>query len=285
LILRRAFLISDRLLALTVSLAPAFFAQTETGVPAGNVHTVTFQSAALGQERAYNIVLPSGYEKSPRRYGVLYLLHGLGDNHMMWSLRSNVGAYAERSGVIVVMPDASRSFYVNSAADEKARFEDYIVKDVVDHVDAHYRTLPVRRSRALAGLSMGGYGAMFLGLKHYRRFGAIGAFSGALGASHDGSEGTSDTGRPLRRRAEIEALFGAPGSATRRERDPFLWVEKVPAAEMPFLYLACGGQDSSSPRTARLSSCWRRRGSRTNTAKSPLGYTRGTSGTTTCACF
>jgi S-formylglutathione hydrolase FrmB len=176
-------------LALSVALAPAFFAQTETGVPAGNIHTVKFQSAALGQERAFNILLPGGYEKSPRRYGVLYLLHGLGDNHMMWPLRSNVSAYAERSGVMVVMPDASRSFYVNSAAGEKARFEDYLVKDLVDYVDAHYRTLP------------------------------------------------------LRRRPEIEALFGAPGSATRRERDPFPWVEKVPAAEMPFLYVACGGQD------------------------------------------
>ena len=230
-------------LILALSLAPAFFAQTETGVPAGNIQTVTFQSAALGQERAFNIALPGGYEKSTRRYAVLYLLHGLGDNHMMWSLRSNVAAYAERGGVIVVMPDASRSFYVNSAADEKARFEDYIAQDLVDYVDAHYRTLPVRRSRAVAGLSMGGYGAMFLGLKHYRRFAAIGAFSGALGASHDWPEPASDAGRGLRRRAEIEALFGAPGSATRRERDPFLLVEKVPAGEMPFLYLACGGQD------------------------------------------
>jgi putative tributyrin esterase len=230
-------------LALFLAAAPALLAQTETGVPAGNVHTVKLQSAALGQERAFNILLPRDYEKSARRYPVLYLLHGLGDNHMMWSLRSNVSAYAERRGLIVVMPDASRSFYVNSAADEKAKFEDFIAKDLIDYVDANFRTLPLRRSRAVAGLSMGGYGAMFLGLKHYKRFAAIGSFSGALGASHDWPASTPDAGRPLRRRPDIESLFGAPGSATRGERDPFLLVEKVPAAEMPFLYLACGGQD------------------------------------------
>lgn len=230
-------------LMLSLAAAPALVAQTDTGVAAGNVHTVRFQSAALDTERMFNILLPANYEKSGRRYPVLYLLHGLGDHHMMWSLRSNVSAYAEREGPIVVMPDASRSFYVNSAADAKAKFEDYIAKDLVDYVDANYRTMPLRRSRAIAGLSMGGYGAMFLGLKHYRRFGAIGAFSGALGISHDWPESTPDAGRSLRRRPELEGLFGPPGSDTRRERDPFLLVDKVPPAQMPFLYLACGGQD------------------------------------------
>jgi len=228
---------------LCLAALPSLVAQTPTGIPAGNVHTVKFASAALGQERMFNILLPLEYDKSTRRYPVLYLLHGYGDDHMMWSLRSNVTVYAERHGVIVVMPDGSRAFYVNSAADEKAKFEDYIVKDLVDYVDANYRTMPLRRSRAIAGLSMGGYGALFVGLKHYKRFAAIGAFSGALGVSHDWPEGTTDAGRPLRRRPEIETLFGAPGSTTRRERDPFLLVEKVPPADMPFLYIACGGQD------------------------------------------
>jgi len=231
------------ILALALAAAPAVIAQTPTGVASANVQTVKFQSAALGAERMVNILLPQDYEKSARRYGVVYLLHGLGDDHMMWSLRSNIAASADRHGVIVVRPDGSTSFYVNSAADEKAKFEDYIVKDVVDYVDSHYRTLPVRRSRAIVGLSMGGYGAMFLGLKNYKRFGAIGAFSGALGIAHDWPEAAPDAGRPLRRRPEIEALFGAPGSQTRKDRDPFLLVDKVPPSEMPFIYVACGGQD------------------------------------------
>ncbi|MEN6601885.1 MAG: alpha/beta hydrolase family protein [Bryobacteraceae bacterium] len=231
------------ILALVLAAAPAVIAQTPTGVASANVQTVQFQSAALGEERMVNILLPRDYEKSARRYGVVYLLHGLGDNHMMWSLRSNIAAYANRHDVIVVMPDGSKSFYVNSAADPKAKFEDLIVKDVVDYVDSHYRTLPVRRSRAIVGLSMGGYGSMFLGLKNYKRFGAIGAFSGALGIAHDWPEGAPDTGRPLRRRPEIEALFGEPGSQTRKDHDPFLLLDKVPLAEMPFIYVACGGQD------------------------------------------
>jgi len=214
------------------------------GVTARNVAAIRIPSAALGQERSVNILLPVDYETSTRRYPVLYLLHGLGDDHTIWALRTNLTAYAAHHDILVVMPDASRSWYVNSAVDPQARFEDFIVKDLVAYVDAHYRTLPLRRSRAVAGLSMGGYGALLLGLKHHRTFAAIGSFSGAIGIAHEPLiVNPGMDAEHLHRHQEISALFGPLGSAERRERDPFAWLDKVPAAEMPLLYLACGGQD------------------------------------------
>jgi S-formylglutathione hydrolase FrmB len=228
------------LLCLTAALATAAFAaEVEKSVAAKNITTVGFHSASLGQERAMNVLLPEDYETSTDRYPVLYLLHGLGDDHTAWSYMTNLSGYAKGHHLIVVMPDAGRSFYINSAADPKARFEDFIVKDVISFVDSHYRTIPLRRGRAIAGLSMGGYGAAYLGLKHFDTFFAIGALSGAVGFAHESLESLDDK----KLRDELQPLFGPPGSAERRERDPFVMIEKVPAAEMPLLYIVCGGQD------------------------------------------
>jgi S-formylglutathione hydrolase FrmB len=156
--LRATVLFASVLLA-----AGAFAAEVEKSVAAKNVATVRFRSESLGEERAMNVLLPVDYETSTNRYPVLYLLHGLGDNNTAWSFMTNLSGYAAAYPLIVVMPDAGRSFYINSAADPKARFEDFIVKDVVEYVDSHYRTVPLRRARAIAGLSMGGYGATYLG--------------------------------------------------------------------------------------------------------------------------
>jgi S-formylglutathione hydrolase FrmB len=185
------------------------------------------------------------YQRSTRRYPVLYLLHGLGDDHTAWSFMTNVASYASRHGIIIVMPDASRSWYVNSAADPAAKFEDSIIKDLMPYIDSHYRTIPLRRARAIAGLSMGGYGAMFLGLKHSARFAAIGAFSGALAISHGAPLPASpnQTDEARRRSEQMMAIFGPAGSDARKDRDPFALLEKVPHGQMPSLYIACGGQD------------------------------------------
>ena len=131
------------------------------------------------------------------------------------------------------MPDAGRSFYVNSAADPKAKFEDFIIKDLIPYVDSHFRSIPLPRARAVAGLSMGGYGAAFLGLKHYRRFAAIGSFSGAVGIARDATAANPANAEAERRTKELQGLFGPAGSPDRAARDPFALLEKVPPAEMP----------------------------------------------------
>lgn len=143
------------------------------------------------------------------------------------------------------MPDASRSWYVNSAATPAAKFEDSIIKDLIPFIDSHYRTVPLRRARAVAGLSMGGYGAMFLGLKHSGTFAAIGAFSGALSISHGTPLPTppNQTEEARRRSEQMMALFGPPDSDARKDRDPFALLDKVPHGQIPTIYIACGGQD------------------------------------------
>jgi S-formylglutathione hydrolase FrmB len=220
----------------------AWPADVKQGVAAKNITTVKFQSESLGQERTFNILLPLDYETSTSRYPALYLLHGHGQGGSSWSYMTNLSGYAARYKLIIVMPDASNSWYVNAVADPNARFEDYIVKDIIGYVDSHYRTVPLPRARAVAGLSMGGYGAAFLGLKHYRLFTAMGTFSGALTAAHDVPT-EHDTEQDREFQQEILPVFGVPGSPERQQRDPLALLEKVPPAEMPMIYVACGGQD------------------------------------------
>ncbi|MGH9433445.1 MAG: alpha/beta hydrolase [Terriglobia bacterium] len=215
------------------------------GVAARNVSTLQFFSQALNENRAVNVILPLDYETSTGRYPVLYLLHGYTGNNTDWSLLTNLSAYAARYRPIIIMPDGSNGWYVNSAGDPKQKFEDYIIKDLIAYVESHYRAIPLRRARAIAGLSMGGYGAMFLGLKHYQLFAAIGSFSGALGVAHGllPPPGPKATEKQRAGMVEIMSHFGPPDSEARKERDPFELVTKIPIQDMPMLYVAEGGED------------------------------------------
>ena len=215
------------------------------GVEAHNVQIVHFFSKALNQDRAFNLILPLDYEHSTSRYPVVYLLHGYTGNNSDWTLLTNLSAYAVRYPLIIVMPDGSNGWYVNSPSDPQQKFEDQIIKDLIPYVESHYRTIPLRRARAIAGLSMGGYGAMFLGLKHYQMFTAVASLSGAVGAAHGllPPPGSKATQKDRDNFKEIMSHFGTPGTEAAKERDPFELVTKIPIQDMPMLYIAEGGED------------------------------------------
>lgn len=128
------------------------------------------------------VFLPPSYEKDKKRhYPVVYALHGYSIGAEQWSHEIHVpqtveGAFAKGSHeVIVVLPD-SKTVYNGSMYSSSATtgdFENYVARDVVAYMDAHYRTIPSRQSRGLVGHSMGGYGASRIGMKHPEVFGAL----------------------------------------------------------------------------------------------------------------
>lgn len=152
--------------------------------PQGQVIQITVHSPALEQnhvkdspDRAVSIYLPPDYESGTRRYAVLYLLHGYTGTDRGWMNSAYVGLpeimdrLLQRHAIepmIVVMPNSFNrfggSFYTNSAL--SGDWEDFVVRDLVGYVDTHYRTIPQARSRGIAGHSMGGYGALRLGMDH-----------------------------------------------------------------------------------------------------------------------
>ena len=160
--------------------APSFFSQGK--IVSEKIHSPALEKTATGEspDRDVAVYLPPGYDASPaKRYPVIYLLHGIGDTHETWTDDaedwSNIKSVMDKSigegrlrAMIIVMPDERTkwfgSFYVNSAA--TGNWEDFTVKDLVNFVDRKYRTITKPASRGIAGHSMGGYGAITLGMKH-----------------------------------------------------------------------------------------------------------------------
>ena len=146
---------------------------------AAQARTVRHISTSLGSERIFSILLPSGYAESDQRYPVVYLFHGGGQDHTAFMARAIFPALARKQEAIFVMPAADRNYSAMSA-DGQARYNKYIATELVDYVDANYRTIASPQSRAIAGISMGGGIATMTALQHPQRFGIVGAFSAAL---------------------------------------------------------------------------------------------------------
>jgi len=148
------------------------------------IEAAEFESAALQRSFTYNVYLPTGYESNVRvRYPVLYLLHGNAGARNDWVVKGNmqrtVDALIEKGDIppaIVVMPDAGTSWFV----DLKEKMETAFMEDLVPHVEKSYRTLTTRDGRLVAGLSMGGYGALRFALKYPEKFQAAALLSPAI---------------------------------------------------------------------------------------------------------
>jgi S-formylglutathione hydrolase FrmB len=182
---------------LVISLLFVRFAQ---GQEKGTVKTDTLVSAALAgnvigvdTKRPVSIYLPPGYFHSDKRYPVMYLLHGTGDDHLnfvddttkYFTIQDlmDTGIASGRFGeMIVVTPNENTqwggSFYVNSSA--TGNWEDFTVKELVNYIDNNYRTLAKPGSRAIAGHSMGGFGAITLAMKHPDIFSVAYAMNGGF---------------------------------------------------------------------------------------------------------
>ena len=141
--------------------------------------TVRHQSTSLNSQRIFSILLPSGYADSDRRYPVVYLFHGGGQDHTAFMARAIFAPLARKQEAIFVMPAADRNYSAMSA-EAQARYNAYVATELVDYVDANYRTIASAASRAIAGISMGGRIATMTALQHAQRFGVVGAFSAAL---------------------------------------------------------------------------------------------------------
>lgn len=209
--------------------------------PAGlrPVEDRSFESAALGRRMSYRVILPPSYTDSLRRFPTLYLLHGLTGNYRDWESRTDVFRYSRDHEILIVMPDGEDSWYTDAQGVPAAKFESYIARDLIAEVDRTYRTIGTRHGRAIAGLSMGGYGALKFGLKYPNLFMFAGSFSGALAAGQASFTG----GRNEKLAKELLTIYGPPGSQTRTDNDLLLVLDKASVAALPFLYVDCGSDD------------------------------------------
>lgn len=148
--------------------------------------SLPIESSALGESVYYSIYLPDGYEESNRNYPVLYLLHGYTDNETGWTQFGEVQKITDKASsglnvtdMIIVMPDAGVSWYINNH-DGSVSYEDFFTQELIPHIDETYRTRATKEFRAVAGLSMGGYGTLIMATKHSELFTAAAPLSAAV---------------------------------------------------------------------------------------------------------
>ena len=206
------------------------------------VETVRFQSKLVNTTLPYNVILPPDYDTSKTtRYPVLYLLHGLTGHYSDWVQRTNVADYAAEYRMIVVTPEGNDGWYTDSVTVTTDMYESYMLKELIPDVQQRYRTIEARYGRSIAGLSMGGYGAMKFGLKSPSTFVFVASLSGSFGVTRF----TEQDGNP--RWESSLKVFGPVGSDTRKANDLVALIEKLSSPQvssLPYFYFDCGTEDS-----------------------------------------
>jgi len=153
---------------------------------AGRVECNSLSSKILARAVSYCIVLPRSFDADKARtFPVLYFFHGLGDNEQFfvhsgaWNLLEDMRDKGELKDFLIATPDARSTFYIN-ARDGKERYEDFLLQEFFPYVEKHYRAAAGRSNRAISGISMGGYGALYLAVRHPQLFSSVSAHSAAL---------------------------------------------------------------------------------------------------------
>ncbi len=197
---------------------------------------------SLASSTPYSLYLPEGYCDSGLSYPVLYLLHGYGGTHRDWLKAGQVGQTLDRlisagriSPILVVMPSASKSWYVNSS--KYGKYETALLHDLPKYLEAELYSLKTREGRAVAGLSMGGYGALRFAFRSPESFASVAALSPAIFPNVI----SKDEFKPV----QIKLFAGAfddPFSVTKyNEKNVFTLVQT--ASNPPATYLTVGDDD------------------------------------------
>jgi putative tributyrin esterase len=200
--------------------------------------TCHFFSEALQVSTAMTVLLPQATHGQIGLTGVaseepppvLYLLHGLSDDETIWTRRTSIERYAAERGLAVVMPRAGRSFY----SDERhgAAYWTFLSEELPRVVGAFFRVSQRRQDTFVAGLSMGGYGALKWALRHPDRFAAAASLSGSLDVTGDSTA-----------YGEIVPHVWEGGARPGSDDDLFALIERADLAEVPHLFVACGTSD------------------------------------------
>jgi len=221
----------------------------------GRIDCNALESRVLTQTVHYCVMLPPGYDtatagRSPRRYPVLYFLHGLGDNEQTffksggWDLIEDLRQQGRISDFLIVAPEGRRSFYINSA-DGRVRYGDFFIREFIPYIESRYSIRRERSARAISGVSMGGYGALRFAFAYPALFSSVSAQSAALIAESPRQTETMHAATPLN--GLLGAVFGNPVDLHHwNQNSPFV-VAKQNRARLRTtglsIYLNCGRED------------------------------------------
>jgi S-formylglutathione hydrolase FrmB len=208
---------------------------------------VSLPSKILARAIPYCVLLPPSYDtEKTRRYPILYLLHGLGDNDQFlihsggMNLVQDLWERKQLGEFLIVTPAAGMSFYINSQ-DGKRRYEDFFLQEFMPGVEKRYRAQAGRSSRGIAGISMGGYGALHIAFRHPQLFAAVGAHSAALIEKLPNV--SAQNARQMSQLRVLGEAFGSPfDAAFWNQNDPLTIARTANLAGLK-IYFDCGSED------------------------------------------
>lgn len=212
---------------------------------------VNFLSSSLMRTVPVNVILPVDKlllpgmpKKENKPFKTMYLLHGIFGNYTDWVSGTNIQRWAEEKDLAVVMPSGDNMFYVDQKESHNC-YGEFIGRELVDITRKMFPLSHKREDTFIAGLSMGGYGAIRNGLKYHDTFGYIAGLSSAIVV--DGIEQrTNDTPNFIERRDFAESIFGDLSKVEMSDLNPKWLVRKLCGehTDLPRVYLACGTEDS-----------------------------------------
>lgn len=204
------------------------------------------QSKLMKREMPYRVVLPPNYEANKtEKFPVVYLLHGLTGHFDNWTDKTKIAEYAKNYRYIIVTPEGDNGWYSDSANVADDKYESYIIQELIPEIEKNFRAETTRDSRAIAGLSMGGYGSLKFGAKFPEKFALVGSFSGALKAAEWTEKEIGGSGWKTLIDS-ITSVFGAADSEARKQNDLFKLVaakSETDIKNLPFFYIDCGTED------------------------------------------
>jgi len=219
------------------------------------------RSSLMQRVVPYCVLLPLGYEHRSAAYPVLYLLHGLFGRFDDWVERTGIVAQAARHHLIIVTPEGGDGWYSDSATAENEKYESYVICELLPEIEKQYRTISKRRGRAIAGLSMGGYGAFKMAIKRPDLYTFAASFSGAFDPTDRSDDAPGLDWENLR--PSILKAFGGTDCKRRVDNDLFRLIEGLPAGSvpaLPYFYFDCGNEDSLLQANQRLAQAMTLRG-------------------------
>ena len=215
---------------------------------AGRAECRSLASKILGHDVPFCVLLPSSYDSdATQRYPVLYFLHGIGENEQVLLnsggllLVQDLRDQKQIGEFLIVTPAAGRSFYLNSR-DGRVRYEDFFIREFIPYIESHYRIRMGRRSRGIAGVSMGGYGALRFAFKYPQMFAAVSVNSAALLKELPKVKLSDEQETTLAR--VLGSAFGAPfDDAYWTRNNPFTLARNPPRPAGLKIYFDCGTED------------------------------------------
>ncbi|GKX31562.1 esterase [Vallitalea longa] len=212
-----------------------------------------FTSKVLELSTDLLAVLPEKSIGSMKKYPVLYLLHGLSDDHTGWQRRTLIENYVRDKEIVIIMPNVHRSFYTDMKNGYK--YFEFVSEELPSIVKEFFPISDKREDTFVAGLSMGGFGAMKLALNYPDRYSKAASLSGALGMVKNMKEmeeysstnkDNSVSDNITFRINEMKNIFGSYGEIKESCNDLFYLLDKniAEGREIPNLYQSCGTEDS-----------------------------------------